>query len=166
MPDTQSQAFTPTTLRTPLAPGEAVARLLKLSRKGKLAGFEKRTDTEFRVSVFGTLYDCQMIGRAQPADDGSTIILTTSLLKKLPVTIIVVFALATWPGVILTESLLESYFPGSLVARYTWWWYIPLMLVTVPALIKQYKGSMRAAYEHEQEVIEKIRAALDASPAQ
>ncbi len=152
------------TLRSSLPPEQALNALVKLSRKGKLAGFDQLDNLTFRLQIFGNPYDHAMIGRITPADSGSSIELTTRLLRKLPTIMIVVFVLATWPGVWLTQSMMDIYFPGTLVAKYTTIVYIALMVLSIPALWKQFTKSQTAAREHTQEVTERIRTTLDAKP--
>ncbi|GAB4517428.1 MAG: hypothetical protein Tsb0013_21710 [Phycisphaerales bacterium] len=149
---------------SPLQPGVALERLQRLSRRGKLAGFRPTGDASCEVAVFGAVYDWVMAVEITPEGEGSHLTMTTRPKRTLPVIVAVVMVLATFPGVLLTHSMLATYFswyPGA-----TWItcaWYIPLMLLAIPALVGQYRASKKAAEESRVEVIEKIRRAVEVS---
>ena len=146
----------------PLDAEQAIETLNKLSRKGKLAGYRQLDGRSFRVQVFGNPYDNEIIGRIDPDNSGSKVALRIRLLRRLPVIMIVVFILATWPGVWLTQSMMDAYFPNTLAATYTYHWYLIMMALSVPALWKQFTKSQAAAREHELEVIDRLRSVLGA----
>jgi hypothetical protein len=151
---------TGTRFSSPHSPDGAIETLNKLSRKGKLAGYRQLDARSFRVQIFGNPYDNEMIGRIDAGGEASIVELHTRLLRRLPTLMIAVFVFATWPGVWLTQSMMDAYVPGTLAATYTYHWYLFLMAVSVPAMWKQFTKSQRAAREHEQEVIAHLREVL------
>ncbi len=140
-----------------------MTRLEKLSRRGKLAGFEKTSPTTFHAAAFGMLYDRLFVGEISPTETGSHLRMHTELKRTLPTVVAVVYLLTLWPGVLLTDSMLTTYF--SWYPRATWVtyaWYIPLTLLAIPALRAQFRASQRAARAHGQETAQKIAKAIDA----
>lgn len=152
------------TIRTPLAPDEAMRRLHAMARGGNLPEFENHGPVAFSAIAFGGTYDRTIDGFITGgADGGSEVRITSRARYRLLAIVAVVYALATWPGAWITESMLQTYFPDSLVANYTYWWYIPLMILGVPALVGQWRSSQRAARQSEAELAERIAKALDGS---
>lgn len=156
------------TLVTDLTPDEVIARLRKRSQQGKLPGFEHRGGHIFRVLCFGQPYDKELIGSVAPCADrgrGACVRFQTRLLRKLPTIVIVVMVVTIWPGVWITHSLIAAYF-------YRYWdsawataaWYIPLCLIAIPALWRQYRRSLAAADEHAREIAHGIANVLEAQP--
>ena len=155
-------------LRSPLPPSEAVDRLALLSKRGKLPGFLRLpvqgTTERFQLLVFGNPYDRILLGTAVPSDAGSEITLECRLLRRMPAVVIAVMVFAVFPGVLVTHSMLSVWF-----SWYTWneWitvaWYIPLCLLAVPALIKQYRNSERAAAIDLAKRVEQVLVATEAS---
>ena len=148
---------------SPLELGEVRVRLARLSKRGKLAGFRQIDDATLEAGVFGTLYDRVMTIDLAGAEGGGTrLTMTTRLKRTLPTVVIVVMALALWPGVLLTDSMLSTYFGWYPKAEWvTWAWYVPLMLLAIPVLWKQYRASEAAAAEHAHEVAQRISATVD-----
>lgn len=153
-------------LVTDLTPDEVIARLRKRSQQGKLPGFEHRGGHVFRVLAFGQPYDKELIGSVAQAPDrerGSSVRFSTRLLRKLPVLVVVVMAVSIWPGVWLTHSLLITYFESYPQAMWiTCAWYIPLCLIAIPALRKQYARSVAEADKHAHETAEAIARVIEA----
>jgi hypothetical protein len=153
-------------LVTDLTPDEVIARLRKRSQLGKLPGFEHRGGHVFRVLAFGQPYDKELIGSVAQApgrERGSSVRFSVRLLKKLPVVVVVVMALSIWPGVWVTHSLLITYFESYPQALWiTSAWYIPLCLIAIPALWKQYKRSIAEADKHAQETAAAIGRVIEA----
>lgn len=155
-------------IRSPLPPSEAVDRLALLSKRGKLPGFQRQpaqgTTEKFQLLVFGNPYDRILLGTAAPSDTGSQITLECRLLRKIPIFVIAVMVFALFPGVLVTHSMLSVWF-----SWYTWneWitvaWYVPLFLLAVPALIKQYRNSERAAAIDLAKRVEQVLVATEGS---
>ena len=160
--------FATAPISTGLTPSEAVARLLALSKRGKLPGFEDRggsgVSRSFRVLVFGHPYDRELLCEAAPTPDGgSQVTLTPRLQRRLPTIMLATIALSLWPGVWLTDTMLGMYF--SWYPRQFWVtcaWYLPLTLAAIPVLWKQYRKSEALAAEEQAQVVAKIAAALEA----
>ncbi|MEO1129574.1 MAG: hypothetical protein AAFX05_07690 [Planctomycetota bacterium] len=154
-------------LRVPHAPEDVIARLRKRSKRGKLAGFEvSGPPGTFSVAAFGNPYDRRLVGSVAPADQGSMVTFESVLLRKLPTLMIVVVIFTIWPGVLLTDSLLTTWFSWYPQATWvTYAWYIPLCLLAIPVLWKQYKTSNALAHEHALEQIDAMAKELDATRA-
>ncbi len=160
----------PPSVVTTKQPAEVLEGLSTLSRRGRLPGFRRLQEVRpdgsgagrFAADVFGLHYDRELTGVVQREGDRTRIVFTSRLRKKMPVVIAVVFILATWPGAWLTHSMLETYFGWYPSASWvTYAWYIPLMLLSIPVLLRQYRVSMSTAHSEMAEVIEKVRAAVD-----
>lgn len=181
----KSESLAPDDIRamswaSPLTPDAAVDALRNASRRGKLAGF-RTLDTPPEsgggastrrcvCDIFGSPYDRDLFITIEPGGEsggagegGSTVRLDTRLRRKFPVIVIVVMVLALWPGVWLTDSLLVTYFSWYPRSEWvTWAWYVPLMLLAVPVLIKQYRSSEAAAAQEAAKVVRKLRRLTNA----
>lgn len=151
-------------LESPHAPSEVLARLLALAKRGKLAGYQAGSSTggtvgaSFRASIFGEPYDRELVGVVEAkAGGGSLIRMRSRLLKKLPAIMISVFVLTIQPGLWLTDSMLRLYFSWYRID--TWWWYLPLVLLSAPVMWKQFKKSERTAASEAALVVQAIRQA-------
>lgn len=152
-------------IRSPLPPEEAVARLERLAKRGGLPGFDRLParaggacgETGFKALVFGAPFDRELIARAEAAEGGGCIIRGRARLRmKLPVMYAIIIALTIWPGVWLTDSMLRIYFSWYRIE--TWWWYLPLCALVIPAVRKQWKASESAAASELAELSKKIAA--------
>lgn len=147
---------------TPLDVGEGLARLERLSRKGRLAGFRRIDDSTCESSVFGTLYDRVMTVSLTPAEGGTRVVMSTRLKRTMPVVVIALMVFTLGPGVFVTHSMLETYFgwyPSALWV--TCAWYLPLTLLAIPPLLKQFRTSEAGAKEHALETAQKVAKALE-----
>ena len=156
-------------LTTALTPDEVIARLRKRSQQGKLPGFEHRGGHVFRVLAFGQPYDKELIGSVAQRPDrerGSSVRFSSRLLRKLPIIVGLVMALSIWPGVWLTHSLLITYFESYPQKMWiTCAWYIPLCVIALPALWKQFRRSVAEADRHALETADAIARVIDAERA-
>ncbi|MEM1165244.1 MAG: hypothetical protein AAGI30_03030 [Planctomycetota bacterium] len=151
-------------LHSPLTPGDAIDQARSLSKSGRLPGFEPNGPHGFRAAVFGTIYDRTLHATVAAHGSGAVVSLRTTLNRKVPAVVIVCLVLAIWPGVLLTHSLLATYFGFYPRSEWvTWAWYVPLTVLAIPVLIKQYRASEIAAVEHAGEVTERLRAAMNAT---
>lgn len=158
---------TPKRITTALTPDEAVARLAKRSRLGKLPGFEDRGGEpgglrRFRVQVFGTTFDRELLAVARPNAGGGEIELTPRLLKRVPAIAALLLALTFWPGVWLTDSLLVTYFGW--YPREFWVtcaWYLPLCVLSLPAAWAMFRASERAAAAEQEQTLTAIASAVE-----
>lgn len=154
-------------LTASLSPAEVVALFERKSQQGKLPGFQRDPSgpgdvAAFRVRLFGAPYDRELIAHVEPGAPGSTVRFTSYLRRRLPWVVVLLTAVSFWPGVLLTDSLLATWFP-SWYPKQLWVtcaWYLPLCVLTIPALWKQYKKSERASEEHLRETLAKLAAWL------
>ena len=139
-----------------------VDTLDRLSKKGKLPGFRRRSDTTFEIAAHGTVYDRTLTGTVS----GSNITFTSRLNRKFPAIMITVMAIALFPGLPLTHTMLRVFF-GWYPTEFwiTAAWYLPLTLLAIPTLIKQFKASERASRLHAEETIQKLAAHLGGKTA-
>lgn len=131
------------TIDSPLAPGEAMARVSALSTRGKLPGFARKGERAFEATVFGEPYDRRLEAEIVPTAGGSRIEGVVRLKRKMPALMIGAMVFAIWPGVWMTDSLLATYF-ASWYPKSMWVttaWYVPLTLLAIPPLWKQWKKS-------------------------
>lgn len=143
-------------ITTTMSPDEVSQSAYKLSTKGKLAGYAKSSDG-FSADVFGTLYDRTLHATVSASSEGSEIRFASTLNKKFPVIVIVAFLFTLWPGVYFTDSLLSTWFSWYRLSIWmTSAWYIPLTLLAVPVLLKQYKQSELAGWIHAHETIDTL----------
>ena len=149
------------TLRTALPASEALARLDRRARAGKLPGYMTLGARTFRVDAFGQPFDGELIAAiSDPGDDGrSAITFRLRTLRRMPVIFAVVIVFTVWPGVLLTDALI----PGEWGWWPTWWWYLPLTILPLPfAVPKLWNRSQAALRTHAIEQIGRIEKAIDA----
>lgn len=155
----------PPSVRSPVSPAETMQRLDRASKRGKLAGFEQRGEHGFRATVYGEPFDREIIGAIQPSDGGSLIDLRLRLLKKMPVMAIALIVVSIWPGVWLTDSMIQTYFAGY---PNSFWvtaaWYLPLTVIPLPWMLRSmWRKSEGIAREELVKTLGKITAATEGS---
>ena len=150
-----------------MVPERVIALLEAKSQQGKLPGFHRVDAATFRVGIFGAPYDRDLIGAVAPTPEGATIRFTSRLRRKMPWLVVIVTIISFWPGVVLTDSLLSTWFPSWYPKQFwiTCAWYLPLCALTIPALWKQFKNSERASEEHLHETMAKLRQWLAPKPS-
>lgn len=150
------------TVSTSLGAEEIRTRLLKLSKRGKLAGYEAGTEgVLFHVEAHGTIFDFRL--EARHADDA--LHFTLAPLWKLPIILVIATILAAGPGLWLTHSMMQTYFPSWYTISLLWTaaWYEPLTVLPLPWIFwGSWKKSKAAAKEHAVETIAKIGKELAA----
>ncbi|MDX9910267.1 MAG: hypothetical protein RBS39_00400 [Phycisphaerales bacterium] len=167
--DTPSHTPTPPlpAIESPLAPDAVMGALQALSERGKLAGFERLGDRAFSCDAFGSPFDRSLVGTLEPAASGgggdsgggTRITLVSRLKPKLPAVFAAVLASTVWPGVWLTDRMLNLYFSWYDFA--TWMWYLPLTILPLPwAWVKMMRRSNGAAHASALETIEKLSKAV------
>lgn len=171
MSEPEPQQTTPTfssrRVTSPLGVADALARIASLSKRGKLAGFEKSGEHGFHAAVHGKPFDsvllCELRKAGGEAGSGCVIEARVRLRRGLPWVFGVVVALSVWPGVLLTDSLLNTWFswyPNETWKTYVW--YVPLTVLPLPWMVRKVMRQSRSSGgEHAAEQIEKIRAAVD-----
>lgn len=153
-------------LRSSVRAKAAIDACEKLARAGKLPGFERDSDTACRARVFGQPFDRELfIDAAEGAGTGSIVRLRTQLRRRVPVAFVVVGVLTVWPGVWLTDSLIQTYFSAAQSwAIKTWMWYLPITILPLPfAARSMWRKSQAQAAEHFAELQERIAQAIGAS---
>ena len=155
-------------MRTPLEPDEIVARIAKLSQRGRIPGFERGSgNVLFTATAFGQPLDRTLEAHTEtnsnnnaPENHSTTLRFSTRLKPALPWTFAIITALSIWPGVWLTDELLRTYF-----LRYdyaTWMWYLPITIIPLPWMVRaMMRKSEAAAAESAHDLIERIRSAVD-----
>ncbi|MBX3353709.1 MAG: hypothetical protein KF684_12320 [Phycisphaeraceae bacterium] len=153
-------------LRSPLGAKGAIDACEKLARSGKLPGFERDAETACRARVFGQPFDRDLfIDAAESAGSGCIVRLRTQLRRRVPVIFVLVGVLTVWPGVWLTDSLIQTYFSAAQGwAIKTWMWYLPITILPLPFAAKSmWRKSQVQAAEHFAELQERIAQAVGAS---
>lgn len=146
--------------------------LERMSKKGKLPGFVRAGDGGlFSVDAQGTPFDRRLVGEAVEKDGTTQLRWSLVTPRKWPVGIAVVLALTVWPGLPITDSLLQTYFPGSYGSWTsgwfkTWMWYLPLTVLPIPWFWRSTFQKVRATtQEHAIETRAKIRDAIGGQDA-
>lgn len=153
------------TIETPMSPAEVVDRLSSMSKRGKLAGFEKRSSTSAVADAHGTPFDSDLLITAQESAQGSEVVLDVRLRRKMPWIFVFILILTVWPGLPLTDSFLlgfgwyERLMSGSVD---TWMWYLPITVLPAPFAVRSsIRKSQVSAREHAIETCERIQAELN-----
>ncbi len=157
-------------VETGLTRDQILAGLEALSKKGKLAGFERgRTggagtpgEADARFAAHGHPFDGLVLVRATDGRADFELFMP----RKMPVIFGVILALTVWPGLPITDSFLYGFvwyerLMGLTGWLDTWVWYLPLTLLPAPFMLRSVvRKSRTAAMEHARETVERVRAAL------
>lgn len=153
-------------VKTPHDAAECVKRARRLSTRGKLPGFVDTSEAGpglFTCAAFGAPFDYRLVIDHWNIGAFNAITFRAERLKKLPTIFAIVLAITVWPGVVFTDSLLNTWFgwyPNPW--WFTWAWYIPLTLIPIPWIWRSVANKSRAsALLHGHEQIDKIIAAID-----
>lgn len=154
------------TISTPLGSEEILRRVRSLSKRGKLPGFETECAGLFQVSAFGTPFDHTLTCHAHADEHGTSLRFVLERVSRVPIIFALILAFTVWPGVILTDSLLATWF--GFYSRWsqdmpwlTYAWYLPLTAGPIPWMWRSWSRKSRAAAEeHAQEQLQKIRGAV------
>ncbi|MBX3390083.1 MAG: hypothetical protein KF691_11605 [Phycisphaeraceae bacterium] len=149
---------------TSLSEAKIAEKLLEMSQRGKLPGFEPRSGS-FDALAYGWIYDFDLIGKYIAGTDGTRIEFGLVAKSRMPWIVGALLALSVFPGVWITDSMLSIYFDWYPKEFWkTCVWYIPLTILPIPWVWKTAMNRSRAAAEHSsQELIERIAAALGGS---
>jgi hypothetical protein len=145
---------------------QAVERLERLSRRGKLPGFRAPArDGEFSVSAFGHPFDRVLVARGSDTAEGTVLAFRLRWSLPLPTAFGALIALTIWPGVWLTDSMLSTYFDGYAAWTErgwmgTWTWYLPLCAPLPWALRSMLRRSAATSREAALRTIETIAREL------
>lgn len=124
-------------------------QLEREARKGKLPGFERLSGPlSFEVEAFGVPFTGVMQASAAREGDRTVLRFATKMSPKMPLVWVVILVVTIWPGLPLTENLIEAIGPTGWW-QYTIWWYLPLSVVSLPLAIwsglKRSKAMMHAS---------------------
>lgn len=152
------------TVSTPLAPDAVIGRLTRLAKQGRLAGFRvisaprSADPPAFACTASGGIYDQEVIARITPESRGSRLTFELRLLKRMPAVAVAIVFLTLFPGLPLTDSMLRIYFSWYTIP--TWWWYLPLTVLMIPVMWKQFRASVVEARRDAAAIIRKIEREL------
>lgn len=150
------------TITTDLSAEAVKDELLKMSKRGKLPGYEGDcTDGLLCVAAHGTPFDSKLIVNHQ---DGQ-VSFELKLISMVPTIFMVLLIVTIWPGLPLTEGFLDSFtWYSDFVAKTgikTIYWYLPMTVLPAPFMWKSsLKKSRASAHESALETIEKISKVL------
>lgn len=147
-------------IKTSLTTEDILKRATRQSERGKLPGFKARpADGLFECAGFGNPFDYRLVA----THESSEVRFAAKLKAKSPAIFWGVMAFTVWPGVIFTDSLLNTWFgwyPNETWITYAW--YLPLTLLPLPWLHKSVMNKTRtAALVHAHEQIHRLAGALD-----
>lgn len=141
-----------------------LTRMEAMSKKGKLAGFERGgpegADAQF--AAHGNPFDGLVLVKAR---DGR-VDFALFMPRKMPVIFGVILALTVWPGLPITDSFLYGFvwyerLMGMAGWLDTWMWYLPLTVIPAPFMLRSVmRKSRAAALEHARETVERVRTSL------
>lgn len=150
-------------IATGLGDAEIVARLERLSKNGKLAGFEAGGEGGVLASfaAHGTPFE----GRVEITRDGAGAVSFGLVMPgRGAVIFAAVLALTVWPGLPITEGFLQSMvWYERLTSGWfaTWMWYVPVTALPAPFAVRSAVRRSRAtALEHAREVIDRLHAGV------
>jgi hypothetical protein len=156
-------------VETALSPEQILERLTMASRRGRLAGFErKRGGTGlFSVAAFATPFDHVLVGELEPDAGGGEglgrLVFRLRMLPRMPGIFLAVLAFSVWPGVYFTDEMVAQFLPGLWRPWVTYWWYLPLTVIPLPwvwrGLVRRSRAS---AHDSAHEMVRKIGAELGA----
>jgi len=157
---------------------EILQRLEDAARRGKLAGFQAVGQRAFEVEAFAIPFEHVLIGTVTPAmprtdedgasqatdthgaSTGSSIHFVARMPWRMPTVWLVILLVTIWPGLPLTELLIDMVCPAGWW-EYTIYWYLPMSIVSLPLTMWWgFKKSSLMARASARKVIEKVDAAL------
>lgn len=151
----------PSPITSPLAPDEAMGKLAAAAKAGRLPGFVRgEGDASFRVSVLAGIFDHDLWAVVTGAGPTS---IEFQLRPRKPLVIVMIAAviISFWPGLPITDSMLRLYFPSYHEwGVETWWWYLPLVAISIPPLWKQWKRAQRQAQTEATGVAQRIASLI------
>lgn len=144
--------------------GEVIDRLQAMSKRGKLAGFEREKIPEGADAAFaaqGTPFEGLVLVRA---GDGR-VSFDLHMPRKWAVIFAAVLIVTVWPGLPITEAFLQSFiWYERLTSGWfaTWMWYLPLTVLPAPFMLRSVLAKSRAtSMEHAKETVARVRGVLE-----
>lgn len=150
---------------TSLTREQVLDRLEGLSKKGKLAGFERAgpgRDADAVFAAYGSPFDGEVLVRA---GDGRASF-ELHMPRKMPAVFALILVITVWPGLPITDAFMYTFvwyekLMGSAEWLDTWVWYLPLTVIPAPfAWLGAVRKSRASAAEHANETVERVRATL------
>ena len=148
-------------LRTALDRDEVLKRLEQAWRRGKLPGFAPGGPGLFCAEAFANPFPSDLIASATDADGALELRFTTRIVWKMPTFFAVVLILTLWPGLPMTESMLNTYWASSKDWIPMWWWYVPMWVLSLPWMWTSTKKSRKGVVPEAHKAIEAIAKAID-----
>jgi hypothetical protein len=122
-------------LVVPMEPGAMLDQLEREARKGRLAGFERLSgEFGFEVEAFAVPFTGVMRARVEREGERTVLRFETRMSRTMPLVWLVILVVTIWPGLPLTENLIEAVGPEGWW-QYTIWWYLPLSVISLPLAI-------------------------------
>jgi len=149
-------------IETDLSSQEIQSRLLNLSKKGKLPGFDgESADGIASVIAHGIPFDSTMSIHLE----SGKVSFQVKLLRLIPTIFAITLIVTVWPGLPLTESFLRSFqWYDNLMGKIgmeTWHWYLPLTILPAPFVMKSsIAKSRKSGHASALETIDKLNAVL------
>ena len=116
-----------TSVRSPLAPAEAIDRLATASKRGRMPGFIRQAPDSFAVDLFGVPWDRALVGTVAADGAGSVIRFARRDKRTMPYSWAAALILSVWPGVVLTDALIPA--SWGWIGTHVYEWYLPLTIV-------------------------------------
>lgn len=147
-------------IATALDKEEVAKRARRLSERGKLPGYVGNpSGALFACAAFGNPFDYSLLA----SHEAGKLTFCAKIKPKMPAIFWFVLAFTIWPGVLFTDSLLNTWFgwyPNETWITYAW--YLPLTILPLPWLYKAVMARTRlAALVHAHEQINRIAKAVD-----
>ena len=160
-PTPHAEEPAPAAVAAPRGKSESLALLASAARRGELPEFSDRCDRgDFSVAAFSEPLDHDLIGSFEEQQDRSMLRFRLRMRRRIPIAFWVLSALAVWPGVQLTHTMLTIYFPGYRFA--TWMWYLPITILPMPWVWASVARKSRVkARASAQEMRDRIARILD-----
>jgi len=137
------------------------AALLKMSKSGKLAGYQHAVgESSAVVDAHGTPFDSDLV----IVHSVEGVRFSLRMRRKFPAIFMALLLVTVWPGLPLTDSFMFSLgwyerLMGDSIE--TWMWYLPMTVFPIPFVWRTAMNKSRmSAHEHAVETIEKIQGVL------
>lgn len=158
-------------LETSLGEAEIRARLDAASRKGRLPGYHNHGDPGgvlFSVSAFGNPFDGVLLARVEHAEGAPTRLrFEARMCRGLPLLFVAALVTTVWPGVYFMDQLMIQVAPGWREALPTWWWYLPLTILSLPwAAWSVFRRARRSIEQSSRQAIEGMAREVDGRPVE
>jgi hypothetical protein len=148
-----------------LSSGEAVDRLTAMSKRGKLAGFERGekvpAGADAAFAAQGTPFEGMVLMRLA----GGRAVFDLWMPRKWAAITAAVLVVTVWPGLPLTDAFLQSlmWYERLMGGWFTtWMWYLPLTVLPAPFMLRSVLAKSRAtSMEHAKETVSRVRVVLE-----